>query len=357
MAIEWITSNLNIYNFRMPSSQPLRIAMLSPIAWRTPPRNYGPWEQVASLLTEELVKLGADVTLFATQDSITLAKLKAVAPHGYGEDPKMEAKVWECLHISEVFEQAADFDVIHNHFDFLPLTYSKLIKTPMITTIHGLSSPRILPVYRKYNDRVNYVSISDADRDESLKYLTTIYHGIDLSQFTFNPNPEDYLLFFARVDHQKGAAEAIQIAKAAGLKLIIAGRVYDHDYFNQKIKPEIDDESVVYVGNVGVKERDTLLGNAMALLHPINFDEPFGLSVVEAMACGTPVIASNRGSMPEIILDGKTGWLINSVEEAVAAVEKIPHLKRSDCRAHIEQRFTAPRMAKDYLNAYQRIVG
>ncbi len=334
----------------------IRVAMLSSIAWRTPPRKYGPWEQITSLLTEELVKLGVDVTLFATQDSITTGKLKAVAPHGYGEDKQMEAKVWECLHISEVFEHANEFDIIHNQFDFLPLTYSQLTKTPVITTIHGISSEKIVPVYKKYNGKVKYVSISNADRHPSLDYVKTIYHGINIEQFLFQPNPEDYLLFFARIDHQKGAAEAIRIAKATGYKLILAGRAYDKEYFDQEVAPHLDNNQIVYAGNVGSEERNRLLGGAKALLHLINFDEPFGLSVIEAMACGTPVIAMSRGSMPEIILDKKTGFLIHNTEEVIQAVKQIEQIDRYACRREVEERFTAARMAQDYLQAYQQIV-
>ncbi|MDZ4347773.1 MAG: glycosyltransferase family 4 protein [Candidatus Binatia bacterium] len=330
--------------------------MLSPIAWRTPPRNYGPWEQVVSVLTEELVRQGADVTLFATGDSLTSARLQAVAPHGYGEDAKMNAKVWECLHISEAFEHAAEFDVIHNNFDFLPLTYSRLINTPVLTTIHGISSPDILPVYRKYNQRVYYAAISQADRRPDLDYIATVHHGIDLAQFTFQDQPDDYLLFFARIDNDKGAAEAINIARSAKRRLIMAGRVYDDKYFDSKIAPHVDNNQVKYVGNVGPTERNRLLGGAAALLHPINFNEPFGLSVVEAMACGTPVIAMNHGSMPEIIISGQTGFLVTNVAEAIEAVSHLPSIDRARCRQHVEEKFTAARMAQNYLRVYQQVV-
>ena len=182
----------------------MHIAMLSPIAWRTPPRHYGPWENVASLLTEGLVSRGHEVTLYATADSQTNGMLQAVCPRGYEEDRSLNPKVWECLHISELFEHADAYDLIHNHFDFLPLTYSGLTTTPVVTTIHGFSSPGILPVYKKYNGKVFYVSISDADRSPDLDYIKTIHHGIDIKQFDFQSAPEDYLLFFGRIHYDKG---------------------------------------------------------------------------------------------------------------------------------------------------------
>jgi len=334
----------------------MKVAMLSPIAWRTPPRHYGPWENVVSLLTEALVKRGIDVTLFATGDSLTIARLQAVCKKGYEEDRSIEPKVWECLHISEVFEHAGEFDLIHNNFDFLPLTYSGLISTPVITTIHGFSSPKIYPVYQKYNDRAFYVSISKADRLDSLDYVANVYHGIDISQFTFQPRPGEYLLFFGRIHIDKGAGQAIEIAKKSGMKLIMAGIIQDSQYYEKNIRPFIDGSSVIYVGSAGPEKRDSLLGNAYALLHPINFDEPFGLSVVESMACGTPVIAFNRGSMPELISHGHNGFLVQTVDEAVAAVHDIPMIKRSACRRVVEERFTADRMAEKYIDVYRRIL-
>lgn len=334
----------------------MKIGMLAPIAWRTPPRHYGPWESVVSLLTEALVKRGIDVTLFATGDSLTNARLRAVCKKGYEEDRSIEPKIWECLHISEVFEHAGEFDLIHNNFDFLPLTYSGLISTPVITTIHGFSSPKIYPVYQKYNDSAFYVSISKADRLDSLDYVANVYHGIDISQFTFQQRPGEYLLFFGRIHIDKGAGEAIKIAKKSGMKLIMAGIIQDPQYYEKNIRPFIDGRSVIYVGSAGPEKRDSLLGGAYALLHPINFDEPFGLSVVESMACGTPVIAFNRGSMPELINHGHNGFLVQTVDEAVAAAHDIPMIERSACRRVVEERFTVDRMAEDYIDVYRRIL-
>ncbi len=334
----------------------MRIAMLSPIAWRTPPRHYGPWESVVSLLTEGLVAEGLDVTLFATGDSQTAAKLVAVSERGYEEDRNLDPKVWECLHIAEVFERAEQFDLIHNHFDFLPLTYSDLVGTPLVSTIHGFSSRAILPVYRKYNGKVYYVSISNADRSPELDYVATVYHGIDLTRFRWAPRPDDYLLFFGRIHHDKGTAESIEIAKAAGKKLILAGIVQDEAYYQQQVEPHVDGRHIIYVGSAGPAKRNELLGGALALLHPINFDEPFGLSVVESMACGTPVVAFRRGSMPEVIADGRTGFLVSSIEEAVGALDRIGELDRSACRRWVEERFSVDRMVKDYIRVYEKIL-
>jgi len=331
--------------------------MLSPVAWRTPPRHYGPWESVVSLLTEGLVTRGIDLTLFATGDSLTKGRLHSVCKKGYEEDEHGEPKVMECLHISELFDRAADFDIIHNHFDFLPLTYSGLVKTPVLTTIHGFSSPRILPVYEKYNGRAFYVSISEADRAPGLDYIKTIHHGIDLNEFTFNPKPQgEYLLFFGRIHPDKGAKEAIEIARRTGSRLIMAGIIQDETYYEREVEPNLDGELISYVGSVGPEKRNELLRNASVLLHPINFDEPFGLSIVEAMACGTPVIASNRGSMPELIRNGMNGFLVTTVDEAVHAVGRLGKIDRSRCRKFIEDNFSVDRMVDDYIKVYEEIM-
>jgi glycosyltransferase involved in cell wall biosynthesis len=335
----------------------MKIAMLSPIAWRTPPVHYGPWEQVTSLLTEELIKNGVEVTLFATGNSLTEATLQAVCPTGYEEDKDIDAKVWECLHISECFENADEFDLIHNQFDFLPLSYSKLVKTPMISTIHGLSSPKILPVYKNYNKHTHYVSISNADRSPELDYITTIHHGIDLSQFNFNANPQDYLLYYGRIHHDKGTKEAVEIAKALDKRLIIAGIIQDEHYFKEHIVPYLKSGKIEYIGSVGPEKRNELLANASVLLHPINFNEPFGLSIVEAMACGTPVIAFNKGSMPELIDDNKTGFLVTDIAEAIEKAKHIDSINRTACRKKVEQQFSKERMSQKYMELYKQILG
>lgn len=334
----------------------MRIAMLSPIAWRTPPRHYGPWESIVSLLTEGLAARGYDVTLFATGDSLTAGTLHSVCPRGYEEDGSIIPKVWECLHIAEIFEHASEFDIIHNNFDFLPLTYSGFVDTPVLTTIHGFSSPEILPVYKKYDGTTYYVSISDADRSPELNYAATIHHGIDIRQFDFEPDPENYLLFFGRIHRDKGTKEALEIARACNKKLLIAGIIQDEEYFRQYVTPHLDNGTAEYIGSVGPEDRNRVLGKALAMLHPINFNEPFGLSVIEAMACGTPVIAFNRGSMPELIVDGRNGFLVNSVETAVRAVSAIQTIDRRDCRRHVETNFTADRMVEAYIEVYNTIL-
>jgi len=334
----------------------MRIAMLSPIAWRTPPRHYGPWESVVSLLTEGLLSRGYDVTLFATADSETKGKLHSICNKGYEEDDTISPKVLECLHISELFERAHEFDLIHNNFDFLPLTYTDLISTPVVTTIHGFSSPSILPVYKKYNRKVFYVSISESDRSPELDYIATIHHGIDLQNFDFQPLPEDYLLFFGRIHHDKGTREAIEIAKACNKKLVIAGIIQDETYYKQHVEPFIDNQNIVYVGSADPVKRNHLLGKASVLLHPINFNEPFGLSVIEAMACGTPVIAFNKGSMPELIDHGKNGFLVSNKDEAITALNHIKDIDRVHCRKTVEEHFTVDTMVEKYIKAYEQIL-
>lgn len=334
----------------------MKIALLSPIAWRTPPAKYGPWEQVASNIAEGLVEKNIDVSLFATGNSITKGKLQYVTEEGYAENPDIDPKVWECLHISNLMEQADQFDLIHNHFDFLPLTFSHLIKTPMVTTIHGFSSPNIVPVYKKYNKNNFYVSISNADRSPELEYIATIYNGINTDEFTYRKTSKDYLLFFGRVHPEKGAYESIQIAKQSGRKLIISGLIQHQEYFDSKVKPFINDDDIVYVGNSGPKERDKLLGEAYALLHPISFKEPFGLSVAESMMCGTPVITFHLGSMPELIIDGKTGFLVNTIEEAAEAVGNIKSIDRKNCREWALSKFSREKMTEGYLRVYNKVL-
>ena len=334
----------------------MKIAMLAPIAWRTPPRGYGPWELVTSLLTEALVARGVDVTLFATADSVTSATLSAVVPAPYSEDTSVDAKVWEFRHLSHLFAQADRFDLIHNQADFPAHAFAPLVGTPIVTTIHGFSSDRILPMYAPYQDRVRYVAISAADRHSSLRYAATIHHGIPLDDFPFDAVGSDGLLFFGRIHPDKGAAEAIAAARASGRRLDLYGLVQDDGYYAREVVPTID-RDIRFHGVVGGERRLAALGHARALLHLINFDEPFGLSVIEAMACGTPVIASRRGSMPEIIEDGVTGFLVDGYAEAVRAVERAGEIDRARVRRAIADRFTVDRMADEYLALYRSILG
>lgn len=334
----------------------MKVAILAPVVWRTPPKQYGPWEQVASNVAEGLALKNLEVTLFATADSQTRGTLMSIAPQPYGDNLQMDPKVWECMHIGFMMEHANHFDIIHNHYDFLPLTYSKLIKTPIVTTIHGFSSPQILPVFQKYNDHCKYVSISNSDRSALLDYIATVYNGIDTRYFTFRQDPKDYLLYFGRIHPEKGTYESIQIAKKAGCRLIISGLVQHQAYFDERVKPFLNDDDIIYVGNNGPKKRDELLGGALALLHPISFEEPFGLSVAEAMICGTPVIAFNRGSMPELIEDGKTGFLVDTIETAIEAVGQIKMLNRKYCSDYAIRKFGLQQMVNGYISVYNQVL-
>lgn len=334
----------------------MKIAVLAPICWRTPPQHYGPWEQVASNIAEGLVRRGFDITLFATGDSLTQGKLSYICRRPYEEEKTLDPKVWECLHIAHMMERATEFDIIHNNYDFLPLTYSRLVQTPMVTTIHGFSSPQIMPVYKQYNERNYYVSISNADRSPELEYIATVYNGIDVDDFTLKESVGEYLLYFGRIHPDKGTHEAIRIAKRANMPLIISGFIQDHKYYEEKVEPFINGDDIVYAGNAGPEKRDTLLGNAYALLHPINFAEPFGLSVAESMLCGTPVVAFNKGAMPELIVHEKTGFLVANVDEAVCALKDVKQIDRNSCRLWAEKKFSQEKMIDDYIEVYREVL-
>jgi len=326
--------------------------MLGPIAWRTPPRHYGPWERVTSLLTEGLVRRGVDVTLFATGDSLTGARLESVLPTGYAEDPELDGRVWEAIHVSAALERSAGMDLIHNQLDWLPLAFSAQAPAPMVTTIHGFSGPKILPAYAR--SRSAFVSISDADRSPELDYVATVHHGIDFDDFTFTGTTDGHLVALGRMHPDKGIDTAIEIARRSDRRLVLCGIVQDEEYFRDRVLPHVDDDRVVYLGSVGPAQRNEVLGAAAALLHPIRFAEPFGLSVIEAMACGTPVVAYRKGSMPEIVDGGVTGFLVDSVDEAVTAVHAVDRVDRSTVRARAEERFDVERMVDGYLRVYER---
>jgi glycosyltransferase involved in cell wall biosynthesis len=333
----------------------VKIAVLAPIAWRTPPRHYGPWERIASLLTEGLVARGHDVTLFASADSVTSATLESVALHGYEEDLTMDGRVWEAMHIAHALDRSAEFDIVHSHLDWLPLAFVRAWQAPLVTTIHGFSGPRILPVYAAA--RSNYVSISDADRSPLLEYVATVRHGIDLDEFDFSATPSGHLVVFGRIHPDKGTADAIEIARRVGRRLIICGIVQDEAYFTRFVEPHVDGDCVVYLGSVGAAERSRVLGSAAVLLHPIHFDEPFGLSVVEAMATRTPVVAYRRGSMADVIDDGVTGFAVDDLDAAVDAVAPATRLDRVAVHATASRRFGVDRMVDEYFAVYERILG
>jgi glycosyltransferase involved in cell wall biosynthesis len=333
----------------------VKVAMLGPIAWRTPPESYGPWERVTSLLTEGLVRRGVEVTLFATGDSVTAAELDAVAPHGYATDPSMDGRVWEALHVAHALERSREFDLVHNQLDWLPLAFSAQWRAPLVTTIHGFSGPAILPAYVASTSA--FVSISDADRAPELEYLATIHHGIDAGELPLVIEPDDYVVSFGRIHPDKGTATAIEIARRAGRRLVLCGLVQDADYFRDEVEPHVDGDHVVFLGAVGPEERARVLGHAAALLHPIDFDEPFGLSVVESMVCGTPVLAYRRGSMTEVIDEGVTGTTVTSIDEAVAALPAVIALSRRTVSEHARARFGVERMVDEYLRVYDTMLG
>ena len=332
-----------------------RIAILAPVAWRTPPRAYGAWETVASNITEGLVARGwKNVTLFATKESITKATLVGWIEKGYEEDKTQIPLVSTCLHISKVMERAGEFNLIHNNFDYLPLTYLPFIKTPMLTTIHGFSDPDILRVYHDHKDTY-YVSISDADRDPGLPYMATVYNGIDLSNLTFREKPGDKLVHYGRIHNDKGTHLAIEVAKKCGMDLIIAGIIQDQAYFDNLIKPHLNNSSIQFIGPVDPVARDALLKEAYVVIHLNLIPERFGLVMAESMAAGVPVIAMDLGSCREVIADKQTGYMVNSVDEAVEAVGKIDQIDRRKCRQHVEENFTVDKMVEGYEKVYAEI--
>lgn len=335
-------------------NHPKRIAILSPVAWRTPPRQYGAWETVAGNITEGLVARGWDVTLFASRDSVTRAHLHAAVDKGYEEDPDIDPKVAEYLHISEAFEHAPEFDLIHSHYDFMALTYSRLVRTPVLTTIHGISSPKILPVYQKYRDGY-FVSISNSDRVTGLNYLATVYNGIDLSLYPLLESPGDKLIFLGRIHPDKGVHLAIEVSRLSGLPLLIAGIIQDEDYFRERVKPHLDNKLVSYVGPVGVTGKNELFVQARALLHLNTIPERFGLVLAEANAAGVPVIAMDLGSCREVIEDGRTGFLVHTVEEAAQALRRLHEIDGGACRKRVQQYFSIDTMVEAYEQVYDTI--
>jgi len=310
----------------------MRIALLSPISWWTHQRYYDPQKTVVSLLYEGLVNLGVDVTLFTNGNSKTKGKS-------------------DCL-----FEKDGEFDLIHNYFDFIPLSYSRSISTPMVTTICGFSSSGILLLFKEYGNRSYYVSISAADRNPSLNYISTVYHGIDMKSFTFRESKGNYLVCFGSIRPDNGTEETLEIARKFGMKLVFAGAILDKVYFDKKVTPHLDNNHVAYQEAVDQPSRNRLLGGAYALLHPIHSVEPFDLSIIESMACGTPAVALQSADMAEFVRDSETGYLVVSVEDALKKLKQIPRIDRSQCRRWVEERFNKERMVNDYLTVYEKIL-
>jgi len=300
---------------------------------------------------------GLDVTLFATGNSRFAGRLASVVPVGLNEDTALNDGVFSALHIGELFARAREFDLINNHFDWKPLTYALATDAPpMLTTVHGFSSPQILAAYYAGARRSFYCSISNADRDPGLDYLGTTYNGIDPTQFSFSQRAGEYLCFLGRFHPEKGTHLAIEIAKRAGVRLKIAAIPQDEAYFREEIEPHIDGDRVQFLGAVEREARDDLLSNALGLVHMTTRPERFGLTLIEAMACGTPVLGARMGSIPEIVVDGVTGFLCDGVDEAVAKLPLLASLDRRACRAHVESTFSIERMIDRYLQAYARAV-
>ncbi len=339
----------------------MRIAQVAPLYESVPPTQYGGTERVVSYLTEELVRQGHDVTLFASADSVTSARLVPVSPRSLRLDSLCIDKLaHHILLLERVFERAAEFDVVHFHIDYLHFPLSRRRPITQVTTLHGrLDIPDLTPLFRVFDD-MPLVSISDAQREPLAwaNWQATVYHGLPLDLYRFQPGAGTYLAFLGRISPEKRVDRAIEIARRAGMPLRIAAKIdpADWEYFDQAIRPLLRGSGVEYVGEIGDAEKNEFLGNATALLLPIDWPEPFGLVMIEAMACGTPVIAYRHGSVPEIMRDGQTGFVVSGMDQAVQAVRRIDAVSRSDCRAAFETRFTVQRMATDYLAVYRRLI-
>jgi glycosyltransferase involved in cell wall biosynthesis len=339
----------------------MRIAQVSPLYESVPPKYYGGTERVVSYLTEELVAQGHDVTLFASGDSVTKARLVAPCRRSLRLDKNcIDQLSHHLLMLEMVAQRAREFDIIHYHVDYLHFPLSRRLGRPQVTTLHGrLDIPDLVPLYREFRD-MPVISISNAQR-EPLPFANwqgTVYHGLPLDLYTFRPEPGRYLAFLGRISPEKRLDRAIRIALRTGLELKIAAKVdrVDKEYFESVIKPLLKEPGIEYLGEIGEGEKDEFLGNALALLFPIDWPEPFGLVMIEALACGTPVIAYRRGSVPEVLEDGVTGFIVHGFEDAVRAVEEVHKIDRARCRAVFEERFSARRMAQDYLAIYQNLL-
>jgi glycosyltransferase involved in cell wall biosynthesis len=341
----------------------MRIAQVAPLYERVPPPLYGGTERVVSYLTEELVRMGHDVTLFASGDSETAARLVAACPRALWRDADVRETLPHHVRLMElVFHDVSRFDIIHFHADYLHFPLVRRHRCASLTTLHGMVHPHDLrALFEEYRD-VPLVSISNDQRRPipGANWAGTVYHGLPRDAFTFRGEPGGYLAYLGRMSPEKRADRAIEIARRSGLPLKMAAKIYpeEREYFNETLAPLIDASKplVEFVGEIGDRERDTLLGHATALLFPIEWPEPFGLVMIEALACGTPVIGWRRGSVPEVLEHGETGYVVDSIDEAVEAVGRVNRLNRARCRHSFEQRFDAGRMATDYLDLYRRYV-
>ncbi len=326
----------------------MKIVQLAALIERVPPRRYGGIERFVHYLTEELVRRGHEVTLFATADSKTKAKLVSSAPHPLREMHVADTAAFTLLNVARVYNNAAKFDIIHNQLDYFALPTAALSETPTITTLHGSINLENKHIYKECEDQ-NFVSISNAQRKggENLNWRATIHHGIPVEKFPYSDKAEDYLLYVGRISLEKGTHIAMDVAKALNKKLIIAAKLdkADVDYFNQYVAPRLYNEKISWVGEVGDEERNKLMSKALCLFHPVTWPEPFGLAMVEAMACGSPVIAFREGSIPEIVENNKTGFVVEKEKEMINAVRKIKLISRKACRRHIEKNFSLKKMA------------
>jgi glycosyltransferase involved in cell wall biosynthesis len=338
----------------------LKIAQVAPLYESVPPTKYGGTERIVSYLTEELVRQGHEVTLFASSDSRTRARLVPECRRALRLDPKCRDPLApHVTMVEDVFRRAEEFDAIHFHIDYIHFPVSRRLETPHVTTLHGrLDLPELPSLYRMFPD-VPLTSISQAQRKPIawVNWVGNVPHGLPLDLYSFQPSPGSHLAFVGRVSPEKGLDRAIEIAKRAGMPLKIGAKIdtADRAYFESTLRPKLDHPSIEFLGEIGDAEKQKVIGNAAALLFPIDWPEPFGLVMIEALACGTPVIAFSRGSVPEVIDDGISGFIVNSVDKAVESVARISFIDRRRCRAAFEQRFSAPRMAGAYVSLYRKL--
>ena len=338
----------------------MKIAQVAPLYESVPPKYYGGTERIVSYLTEELVREGHDVTLFASGDSVTAARLVAPVRRALRLDKNsIDSLAHHVVLLEEVTRRASRFDVIHYHIDYLHFPTSRRLGMPHVTTLHGrLDIPDLVPLYREFRD-MPLVSISNAQRAPLpwANWQGTVYHGLPADLYAFQETPGDYLAFVGRISPEKRVDRALRIARRARMKIRIAAKVddVDREYFEEQIQPLLEESDAEYIGEIGEGEKREFLGNATALLFPIDWPEPFGLVMIESLACGTPVIAYRHGSVPEVMEEGVTGFVVNGIEDAVRAVERVPSLSRRRCREIFEERFSAARMAGDYIRIYERI--
>lgn len=339
----------------------MRIAQVAPLYERVPPVCYGGTERIVSYLTEELINQGHELTLFASGDSLTKARLIAACDRSLRLNPDcIDQLAHHFVELEQVFQQAVSFDIIHFHNDYLHYPLSRRLGMPCVTTLHGrIDLPDLVPLYREFSD-VPVVSISNNQRAPLpwINWQGTVYHGLPPDLYGLKKNQGTYLAFLGRIAREKRVDRAIEIAKRASMKLKIAAKVdpSDHDYMEREIRPLLDHPLIDFIGEIGEDEKSEFLGNAYALLFPIDWVEPFGLVLIESMACGTPVIAFCEGSVPEVIDHGKTGFIVEDIEQSLEALDQVQHFNREGCREIFEERFSARRMAADYVKIYQRLI-